>query len=216
MVFSPLSTSSKYQSRFFAQASATALSDSEHASEEEVGSKSPPSPIKKEHTAAHEKITFGEILVKAGRKGLGGGVPGAIAGVVQVLTLMGLRTVINYQMRYGTTFFKALDVLYKVRASTNTRYGNSLRAHLKWEIRFASFLMLIVALFTGRWHCTLLQWTWFCSHPGTLVSLRQHGCKRWCSCISSEFSSIERLGSWSYNLDWCRNCRDGKDDVDAY
>jgi hypothetical protein len=24
------------------------------------------------------------------------------------------------------------------------------------------------------------------------------------------------LGSWSYNLDWCRNCRDGKDDVDAY
>ncbi len=59
-------------------------------------------------------MTFGEILAKAGKKGLGGGVPGAIAGVVQVLTLMGLRTIINYQMRYGTTFFKALDVLYNV------------------------------------------------------------------------------------------------------
>lgn len=116
MVFSPSSSSSKYQSRFFAHAAATSLSNSEHASEEEVGPKSPPSPIK-EHTTAHDKITFGEILVKAGRKGLGGGVPGAIAGVVQVLTLMGLRTVINYQMRYGTTFFKALDVLYKVSAS---------------------------------------------------------------------------------------------------
>lgn len=64
--------------------------------------------------AVAEKMTFSQILVRAGKKGLGGGIPGAIAGVVQVLTLMGLRTVINYQMRYGTTFFKAFDVLYKV------------------------------------------------------------------------------------------------------
>jgi len=59
-------------------------------------------------------ITMGQMLRKAGRKGLGGGLPGAIAGVFQVLTLMGLRTVINYQMRYGTPFMKAIDVLYKV------------------------------------------------------------------------------------------------------
>jgi hypothetical protein len=61
-----------------------------------------------------QNMTFGQILRQAGRKGLGGGLPGAIAGVVQVLSLMGLRTVINYQMRYGTTFMKALHVLYKV------------------------------------------------------------------------------------------------------
>ena len=59
-------------------------------------------------------ITMGQILRQAGRKGLGGGLPGAIAGVFQVLTLMGLRTVINYQMRYGTPFMKAIEVLYKV------------------------------------------------------------------------------------------------------
>lgn len=62
-------------------------------------------------------LTFGQILRRAGKKGLGGGLPGAIAGVFQVLTLMGLRTIINYQMRYGTTFLKAFDLLYKVSRS---------------------------------------------------------------------------------------------------
>jgi hypothetical protein len=57
--------------------------------------------------------TVNEILLKAGRKGLGGGIPGAIAGVVQVMFLMWVRTVINYQSRYGTSFFKALHILYK-------------------------------------------------------------------------------------------------------
>eukprot|EP00934_Nitzschia_sp_Nitz4_P008230 Nitzschia sp. Nitz4//scaffold2_size372955//190633//194319//NITZ4_000429-RA/size372955-augustus-gene-0.421-mRNA-1//-1//CDS//3329546796//8220//frame0 len=54
-----------------------------------------------------------EILAKAWKKGMGGGLPGAIAGVIQVLSLMGLRTVMNYQMRYGTPFVKAFDILYK-------------------------------------------------------------------------------------------------------
>lgn len=57
--------------------------------------------------------TMNEILLNAGRKGLGGGIPGAIAGVVQVMMLMWIRTVMNYQSRYGTSFFKALHVLYK-------------------------------------------------------------------------------------------------------
>ena len=68
----------------------------------------------KSDIAARKNATMGQILRQAGRKGLGGGLPGAIAGVFQVLTLMGLRTVINYQMRYGTPFMKALEVLYKV------------------------------------------------------------------------------------------------------
>lgn len=37
------------------------------------------------------KMTMNQILRKAGKKGLGGGIPGAIAGVVQVLSLMWLR-----------------------------------------------------------------------------------------------------------------------------
>jgi hypothetical protein len=54
-----------------------------------------------------------QIMHKAWLKALGGGIPGAIAGGVQVLFLMWLRTVINYQSRYGTSFSRALSILYK-------------------------------------------------------------------------------------------------------
>ena len=56
--------------------------------------------------------SFSEILKKAGRSGIGGGIPGFIAGVVQVLSLMWLRTVVNYQCRYGASFPQALRILY--------------------------------------------------------------------------------------------------------
>jgi len=58
------------------------------------------------------KGSLTKILTNAGKRGIGGGIPGAIAGAVQVLTLMWLRTVINYQCRYGTTFRQALTTLY--------------------------------------------------------------------------------------------------------
>eukprot|EP00531_Pseudo-nitzschia_arenysensis_P012362 CAMPEP_0116125140 /NCGR_PEP_ID=MMETSP0329-20121206/5651_1 /TAXON_ID=697910 /ORGANISM="Pseudo-nitzschia arenysensis, Strain B593" /LENGTH=395 /DNA_ID=CAMNT_0003619159 /DNA_START=222 /DNA_END=1409 /DNA_ORIENTATION=+ len=57
--------------------------------------------------------TVNEIFQKAGRRALGGGIPGLCAGVVQVFTLMWLRTTINYQSRYGASFFRALAILYK-------------------------------------------------------------------------------------------------------
>ena len=57
-------------------------------------------------------MTLNQILIKAGKRGLGGGLPGAVAGVVQVMTLMWLRTIINYQCRYGTTFRQAFTTLY--------------------------------------------------------------------------------------------------------
>ena len=52
------------------------------------------------------------ILKNALKKAIGGGIPGAIAGAAQVLCLMWLRTVINYQYRYGSTFLQALSHLY--------------------------------------------------------------------------------------------------------
>lgn len=61
---------------------------------------------------AKQQANFSEILKKAGKSGIGGGVPGAIAGVVQVLTLMWLRTIMNYQCRYGSTFSQAFKILY--------------------------------------------------------------------------------------------------------
>ena len=56
--------------------------------------------------------SFSEILKKAGKSGIGGGIPGAIAGVCQVFSLMWLRTVMNYQCRYGASFTQAIRILY--------------------------------------------------------------------------------------------------------
>ena len=58
-----------------------------------------------------EELTFKQILYRAAKRGWGGGVSGAIAGAIQVISLMWLRTIINYQMRYGTTFSQALHTL---------------------------------------------------------------------------------------------------------
>lgn len=53
-----------------------------------------------------------EVFVRAGHRALGGGVSGAIAGVAQVLTLMWLRTAMNYQYRHGGSMSVALRTLY--------------------------------------------------------------------------------------------------------
>ena len=60
-----------------------------------------------------QNMTLSEILKKAGRSGIGAGVSGGLAGIVQVLTLMWLRTVMNYQCRYGTSFKQALTLLFQ-------------------------------------------------------------------------------------------------------
>eukprot|EP00984_Skeletonema_dohrnii_P012262 scaffold4959_cov78-Skeletonema_dohrnii-CCMP3373.AAC.2 len=52
------------------------------------------------------------IFNKAAKKALGGGKAGAAAAVVQVLTLMWLRTAMNYQYRYGGTLGSSLKELY--------------------------------------------------------------------------------------------------------
>ena len=64
-------------------------------------------------SSSDSKQSVREIFRKAGKKALGGGLPGAAAGVVQVLTLMWLRTSINYQLRYGSNFLRSLSILYK-------------------------------------------------------------------------------------------------------
>ncbi|CAM9791769.1 unnamed protein product [Discosporangium mesarthrocarpum] len=48
-------------------------------------------------------------LKRAGK----GGLPGAAAGLLQVLTLMWLRTIVNYQCRYGTSIGTAMSELYR-------------------------------------------------------------------------------------------------------
>eukprot|EP00614_Pseudopedinella_elastica_P023078 CAMPEP_0172622160 /NCGR_PEP_ID=MMETSP1068-20121228/118442_1 /TAXON_ID=35684 /ORGANISM="Pseudopedinella elastica, Strain CCMP716" /LENGTH=74 /DNA_ID=CAMNT_0013430235 /DNA_START=32 /DNA_END=253 /DNA_ORIENTATION=+ len=43
------------------------------------------------------QVSMGPILRKAGKRALGGGKSGALAGVIQVLSLMWLRTIMNFQ-----------------------------------------------------------------------------------------------------------------------
>lgn len=52
------------------------------------------------------------VLAVAWKSALGGGIPGMSAMAVQVTTLMWLRTVMNYQYRYGTTMTEAVKILY--------------------------------------------------------------------------------------------------------
>jgi hypothetical protein len=64
------------------------------------------------------------LIKKSAGSALRGGIPGAIAMVLQVVLLMWLRTTINYQYRHGGTITDAFNVLY---AEVSARYN---RIHL--------------------------------------------------------------------------------------
>ena len=68
---------------------------------------------RKRRDPVEEKRPLSEILKESGRRALGGGLPGAMAMGVQVVSLMWLRTTMNYQYRYGTSTSEALKALYK-------------------------------------------------------------------------------------------------------
>jgi hypothetical protein len=57
--------------------------------------------------------SFMATLSRARQKAISGGVGGFIAGVIQVVTLMWLRTTVNYQYRYGVSMVEALRELYR-------------------------------------------------------------------------------------------------------
>jgi len=58
------------------------------------------------------KIQIKPILEKAAKRALGGGKAGASAAVVQVFSLMWLRTAMNYQYRYGGDLNSSLKTLW--------------------------------------------------------------------------------------------------------
>ncbi|GAA6061850.1 hypothetical protein JCM10212_000767 [Sporobolomyces blumeae] len=62
------------------------------------------------------------------KKAVGGGLAGAISMVIQVLTLMPLRTTMNYQYRYGLTLSSAVSTLYHAPAPNGgfTRFYSGL------------------------------------------------------------------------------------------
>lgn len=69
--------------------------------------------VKDTRDSAAVSTDFKSILEKAAKKAGGGGKSGAAAAGVQVLTLMWLRTTMNYQYRNGGTTSEAIQKLYK-------------------------------------------------------------------------------------------------------
>jgi len=55
---------------------------------------------------------LGAVLKRAAKKALGGGLAGALAMVAQVVLLMWMRTVMNYQHANGLTTVEAINALY--------------------------------------------------------------------------------------------------------
>merc|ERR1719394_324567 len=53
-----------------------------------------------------------EIMTKASKKALSGGIAGMGAQAINVLTLMWMRTIMNYQYRYGGTFSETVKKLW--------------------------------------------------------------------------------------------------------
>lgn len=62
--------------------------------------------------AEEPELSFRQILDKAGKRALGGGGAGAAAMLIQVSSLMWLRTTMNYQYRNGTSTTVAMRTLY--------------------------------------------------------------------------------------------------------
>eukprot|EP01039_Chlorochromonas_danica_P011001 gene11001-12249_t len=60
-----------------------------------------------------QAIDWAAVATQASEKALSGGMAGASAAALQVLTLMWLRTAVNYQYRYGGSLSEALSTLYK-------------------------------------------------------------------------------------------------------
>lgn len=52
--------------------------------------------------AEAKKPDMNEILNKAAKRALGGGIPGMVAMFIQVFALMWMRTTINYQYRHAS------------------------------------------------------------------------------------------------------------------
>ena len=63
-------------------------------------------------TKPKEKEDLKVVLQKAAKRAVGGGVPGALAMVIQVLALMWMRTTINFQHAKGLSTRQALAALY--------------------------------------------------------------------------------------------------------
>lgn len=89
------------------------------AEKQQQNDSNPPSVLEIKHTyqvssiskPKSDPLSFMGALSRARNKSFAGGYSGFIAGAIQVITLMWLRTTVNYQYRYGVTMMEALREL---------------------------------------------------------------------------------------------------------
>ena len=68
--------------------------------------------VRGEQDTGLAELDISQVMSKALKRAAGGGAAGAIAMILQVSSLMWMRTTMNYQYRYGTTTRQALSALY--------------------------------------------------------------------------------------------------------
>lgn len=66
----------------------------------------------KENQPNNDKKAYSSTFKKSVNRALGGGIAGSAAMVIQVTSLMWLRTIMNFQYRYGTSTLEATKRLY--------------------------------------------------------------------------------------------------------
>jgi len=93
--------------------SSSSLEDQSHSSNFEKSSSIATSTAATTVATGTTDIDVEAIFKKASKRALGGGKAGAAAAVVQVLSLMWLRTAMNYQYRYGGNLQSSLKTLMK-------------------------------------------------------------------------------------------------------
>jgi len=140
-------------------------------------------------TTNAEAVDLNAILKKASRRALGGGKAGAFAALCQVLTLMWLRTSMNYQYRYGGTLRTSLSTLYEeggiprlyqglpfaIVQGPLTRFGDTAAnvgiLALLESLPETAALPLFVKTFAGS--CTAGTWRIFCMPVDTCKTVMQ-------------------------------------------
>ena len=85
---------------------------SKEAKKESGGQETQPALVTEKKVKKIEKKSLGEVCSQAFGSAFRGGIPGLIAMAVQVLALMWMRTLVNYQYSKGGSFGEAFTALY--------------------------------------------------------------------------------------------------------
>ena len=77
----------------------------------------------KNWTIPHDTVNAAQVLKQAGKRALGGGLPGAAAMGIQVCSLMWLRTTVNYQVGWMSLAHATANVALLIKTQGADRFA---------------------------------------------------------------------------------------------